>query len=111
MDPIGGGSFGGVDSKAERRAARERVARYHEESLASLISHVSTDLDRYRAGEIDAYEVDETIHHYHRATQELWKFCWGNSGGEHMLMIARIIDDPAYSLDPDWWERGAPRRR
>jgi hypothetical protein len=29
-----------------------------------------------RADEIDAYSADETIHHYHRAAAELWKFCF-----------------------------------
>jgi hypothetical protein len=68
-----------VGTKAERRAARALVAAYHEASLAELIEHVAADLDRYRAGHVDAYTIDETIHHYHRAAQELWKFCW--SGG------------------------------
>ena len=40
-------------------------------------------IDRYRAGEIDAYAVDETIHHYHRAAAELWKFCFARGGGAH----------------------------
>jgi hypothetical protein len=56
-----------VGTKAERRAARERVATYHEARLAELIEHITAALDRYRFGEIDAYAIDETIHHYHRA--------------------------------------------
>jgi hypothetical protein len=42
-------------------------------------------LDRYRTGEIDAYAIDETIHHYHRAARELWKFCWSGGGGTHIV--------------------------
>jgi hypothetical protein len=49
---------------AERRAARERVSAYHQSQLAELLTHVAAATDRYRAGEIDAYAVDETIHHY-----------------------------------------------
>jgi hypothetical protein len=54
-----------VGTKAERRAARERVSAYPQSQLAELLSHVAAAIDRYRAGEIDAYAVDETIHHYH----------------------------------------------
>src|ERR1700739_4390429 len=63
-------------TKAERRAARERVSAYHESQLAGLLGHVGAEIDRYRAGEIDAYAADETLHHYHRAAAELWKFCF-----------------------------------
>jgi hypothetical protein len=52
-------------TKAERRAARERVSAYHQSQLAELLSHVGAEIDRYRAGEIDAYAADETIHRYH----------------------------------------------
>ena len=53
--------------KADRRAASERVAAYHEARLGELIEYIAAAIDRYRAGEIDAY-IDETIHHYHRAS-------------------------------------------
>ncbi len=56
---------------AERRAAREQVSAYHQAQLAELLNHVAAAIDRYRVGEIDAYAVDETIHHYHRAAAQL----------------------------------------
>ncbi len=65
-----------VGTKAQRRAARDRVDTYHEARLGELVEHIAGDLDRYRTGEIDAYTLDETIHHYHRAARELWKFCF-----------------------------------
>ena len=71
-----------MGTKAERRAARERVSAYHQVELAGLLTHVVAAVDRYRAGEIDVCTVDETIHHYHRAAEPI-----------------------------DWWERAAPRRR
>jgi hypothetical protein len=40
-----------VGTKAERRAARERVAAYHEARLAELIAYIVAAVDRYRAGE------------------------------------------------------------
>jgi hypothetical protein len=54
-------------TKAERRAARERVSAYHESQLAGLLGQVGAEIDRYRAGEVDAYAADETIHHYARS--------------------------------------------
>jgi hypothetical protein len=64
---------------------------YHEARLGELIEYIAIAIDRYRAGEVDAYHVDETIHHYHRAARELW-----NSAGpvvvEHIEMISHVID-------------------
>ena len=95
-----------VGTKAERRAARERVAAYHEARLAELIEHITAAIDRYRTGEIDAYVVDETIHHYHRAARELWKFCWSGGGGTHIEIIAHLLDQMATEGETiNWWER------
>ena len=62
-------------TKAQRQAARHAVD-YHKGRLEELIDHVAAAIDVHRAGEIDAYAVDETLHHYQRAARELWKFCW-----------------------------------
>ena len=43
-----------VGTKAERRAAHERVSAYHQAQLAELLSHLGAAIDRYRGGEIDA---------------------------------------------------------
>jgi hypothetical protein len=101
-----------MGTKAERRAARERVSAYHQAQLAELLIHVAAAIDRYRDGEIDAYAVDETIHHYHRAAGELWKFCFARGGGSHAEFIAGLLDDmPANAETIDWWERATPRRQ
>ena len=93
-----------VGIKAERRAARERVSAYHQSQLAELLSHVAAAIDRYRAGEIDAYAVDETIHHYHRAAGNLWKFCFARGGGTHAEFIAGLLDRMTADAEPiDWW--------
>ena len=98
-------------TQAERRAARERVSTYHESQLAELLGHVGVEIDRYRAGEIDAYATDETIHHYHRAAAELWKFCFARGGGAHAEFIAGLLDRMTADAETiDWWERAAPRR-
>jgi hypothetical protein len=101
-----------VASKAERRAAREQVSAYHQAQLAELLSHVGTAIDRYRASEIDAHDVDETIHHYHHAAAELWKFCFTHSGGGHAEFIAGLLDRMTAGAEAtDWWERATPRQR
>lgn len=92
-----------MSTKSERRAARESVAAYHQEQLGELILHVERAIERFRSGEIDAFDVDEVMFQYSRAAKELWKFC--NLG--HVEIAARIIrDEPP----DDWWDRGAPRR-
>ena len=101
-----------MGTKAERRAARERVSACHQAQLAELLSHVAAAIDRYRDGEIDACTADETIHHYHRAAAELWKFCFSRSGGSHDEFIAGSLDRMAADAETiDWWERVTPRRR
>jgi thiamine pyrophosphate-dependent acetolactate synthase large subunit-like protein len=100
-----------VATKAERRAARERVSAYHQAQLAELLSHVGAAIDRYRTGEIDAYAVDETIHHYRRAAAELWKFCFARGGGAHAEFVADLLDRMTADAEAiDWWERATPRR-
>jgi hypothetical protein len=48
-----------VGSKRERHADRALVAAYHEPRLAELVEHVAEAVDRFRAGEHDAFAVDE----------------------------------------------------
>lgn len=93
-----------MSSKSERRAAVEVVAEYHEGRLAELLQRVGDGVDRFRAGELDAFEVDQVIFQYSRAAKELWKFC-NISVAE---FSAGLIRDGAAV---DWWERGAPRHR
>jgi hypothetical protein len=98
-------------TKAERHAARERVSAYHQAQLADLLSHVAAAIDRYRAGEIDAYAADETIYHYHRAAAELWKFCFARGGGAHAEFIVGLLDRMTADAETiDWWERATPQR-
>jgi len=108
-DPGSGTRAHAGPSKAERRAARAAVGAYHEAELARLIDHVREGLARYDAGEIDAFELDELIHHYKRATQKLWSFCTG--GGAHVDATARTLEWLRDQGElPDWWEQATPRR-
>jgi hypothetical protein len=98
------GSLESVSSKSERQAARALVADYHDAQLGALVDHVGEAVDRYRAGELDAFEVDRVLFQYSRAAKELWKFC----SNLQVEVAAALIGERAPS---DWWERGAPRER
>jgi len=58
-------------SKAERQADVALVISYHEARLADLLEQVQDGFGRYDAGELDAFELDELIHHYKRAARLL----------------------------------------
>ena len=92
-----------MSSKSERRAAREVVAAYHEAHLAELIQLVGEGVDRFRAGELNAFDADQIIFQYSRAAKELWKFC----NLPDVEFTAGVIHEHAPA---DWWGRGAPRR-
>jgi len=90
--------------KPESRAAREAVMTYHEAELSALIRRAGQAIDRFRAGELDAFETDQELFQYSRAAKELWKFC--NLGD--VMSTAQLI---AEQLSIDWWDRGAFNRR
>ena len=96
-------------AKADRRAACEFIADYHQTQLRSLLEHVRFGFAQLDRGEIDEFELDDLIHRYKRAAKELWKLC-GSSGAQweraaNTLKYLRERDD-----EPDWWEASAPTR-
>ena len=89
--------------KPERRATRDTVAAFHEASLTDLARHVCDAVDQLQGGTLDVAGLDQVIHQYHRASQELWKFC--------TLDDAEFTSDLiAHGAPINWWERGAPKR-
>jgi hypothetical protein len=97
-------NLGLVSGKSERRAARSVVADYHDAELGELVARVGEAIDRYRAGEVDALEVDRVLFQYSRAAKELWKFC-------NYLQVEVAASMIREQPPNDWWERGAPRQR
>jgi hypothetical protein len=80
------------------------VGEYHDAQLRKLVEHVANAIDRYRVGDLTAFEVDRIVFQYFRAAKELWKFC------DHPpveMAAAGIRERPP----SNWWERGAPRER
>jgi hypothetical protein len=95
--------------KADRRAARELIAAYHQSELRALLEHVRAGFAQLDAGEIDEFDLDDLIHHYKRSAAELWKFC-GSSGGQRQQAAHALAYLRENGEEPDWWESGAPRR-
>ncbi|WP_020385532.1 hypothetical protein [Kribbella catacumbae] len=99
-----------MSTKAERRAACQQVATYHEAQLAALVQRVAEAVDRHRGGELDAFEVDQVVYQYQRAARQLWTFC--QTTGSRAEFTAHIIRRMAEDSEAiDWWERGQPHRR
>ena len=92
-----------MSQKSDRRQAREAVAAYHEAKLAELLAHVAEAIDRFRSGELEAFDVDEVLFQYSRAAKELWKSC---NIGNVQVTAGQLHEGPPI----DWWERGAPKR-
>ncbi len=87
------------------------ITSYHEAQLGKLLEHVERGFERYRAGEINAFELDDLIHHYKRAARELWKFC-GDLRGSAARSTARALRQMAEAAEEiDWWTRGQPPNR
>jgi cob(I)alamin adenosyltransferase len=100
-----------ASSKEGRRVARALVATYHEAELAGLVEYVAEAIERYRTGELDVHDVDDVIHRYHNATQELWKFCFPGGSGAYAETVAATLEHlTAEGERPDWWA-AAERRR
>ena len=93
-----------MSAKSDREAAREAVAAYHETQLAALVERVGSAIDRFRGGQLNAFDVEQVLFHYSRAAKEFWKFC---NLGDTELAANIVRERPAV----DWWERGAPRKR
>lgn len=72
-------------------------------AIELLQQHVAESIDRFRCGELDAFDVDEVVFQYSRAAKELWKFC---NIGDVELTAGQLREGPPI----DWWERGTPRR-
>ena len=79
------------------------MAAHHEAKLAELLAHVAEAIDRFRSGELEAFDVDEVLFQYSRAAKELWKFC--------NIRDVQVAAGELHGAPPiDWWERGTPRR-
>jgi hypothetical protein len=99
-----------VNEKAKRRADSALLVTYHQAKLADLLEHVRAGFARYDAGEIDAFGLDEVIHHYQVAARDLWKFC--SVSGAHVETAVRTLELWRERGElPDWWQAAERSRR
>lgn len=96
--------------RSRRREAREVIGAYHEQQLRGLLENVREGFARLDAGEIDAFELDDLVHRYKRAANELWKFC-GSSGSQWLQAAKTLAYLRERGEEPDWWAASAPRQR
>jgi hypothetical protein len=99
-----------TNEKAKRRADQAVLATYHEAKPADLLGHVQAGFDRYDAGEIDAFGLDDLIHHYQLAAKELWKF-YAVSGGHVEIAVRTLELWEERGETPDWWQVAVRTRR
>lgn len=110
MDPAREKQRSATTPREQRRADLALVTSYHEAQLGKLLRRLQEGFRRYEAGGINAFELDELIHHYKRAARELWKFC-GDLSGSRVRSVARALEELGEDADLiDWWERGASKR-
>lgn len=80
------------------------VTEYDEVQFAERVARVAEALDRFRDGELNAFEVDHVLFQYSRAAKKLWKFC---NPGDVELTARQVHEAPPI----DWGDRGATRAR
>lgn len=98
------------NEKVKRRADWALLVAYHEAKLSDLLEHVREGFDRYDAGEIDAFALDDLIHRYQQAAKELWKFC-AVSGGHVQTAVGMLQLWRERGEEPDWWQSAERTRR
>jgi hypothetical protein len=60
-------------TKAQRRRIRELGALAYERELSEELAKLEAEFKRWRAGEIDAFQLSEAIHRFHQgASRELF---------------------------------------
>ena len=81
----------------------------HEARLADPIEHIVDELDRYRAGGVDAHPVEETIHQCDRAAEELGKAA-GMAAPRIEIAVMTLSQLTENGQTLDWWQRVASRK-
>ncbi len=78
-------------SKRTERKLRELAALAHERALASALGDLSAELEHWRDGAIDAFELNDKIHEFHNKTgRTIYSFY---AGAEPRLVVAAAVRD------------------
>ena len=61
-------------TKKQRKQIGELLELAYMRELSKALGKLETDFSRWRAGEIDAFELDEQIHEHHQgSSRKIWK--------------------------------------
>ncbi len=71
----GSAVMSGREEKAAKKAARERLAWYHDAEARRLALRLEEALVAYRREEIDVFQLDDVVAQYRRARRQLDYFC------------------------------------
>jgi hypothetical protein len=72
-------------TKNEKRVLRKLLAEAHRRELTQALERLYGEFRRWESGDIDSFELDETIHHYH---QNDARIIWSRyNGGLPLLMV------------------------
>ena len=98
-------------TKSQRKQVRELIDLAHSRELSDALTSLEGEFRRWRAEEINAFELDELIHEHHQgASRKIWKRYSSTShweialpGALHLGTLTRE-DFPA-----DLWDEIGPR--
>lgn len=62
-----------MNEKTKRKVTRELVGKAYDRELSEALNVLATQVDRWRAKEIDAFELNDAIHRHHNGiSRDLW---------------------------------------
>jgi hypothetical protein len=106
-------------TKAQRRQLRELAGLAYERELGAAIEVLRQDIERCRAGQLNAFQVNELIHKYHDGVaRKLWKLyamggnfeCNVYSAIARGILLESEIDSGLLEYAKPWIERLRPGR-
>ncbi len=72
-------------TKSEKRVLRKLIAEAHKRELTQALERLCAEFRHWESGDIDSFELDERIHHYH---QNDARIIWSRyNGGLPLLMV------------------------
>ena len=83
-------------SKVEKKTVLELLAEAHEAELGQELVTVEQALQEWRAGKISAGHVNETIHRFHKESQEIFKTY---NYAEPLIALAHAVANGFMSLE------------
>jgi hypothetical protein len=85
-------------TKGEKRILRKLLAEAHRRELAQALEHLYGEFRQWESGEIDSFELDERIHHYH---QNDARIIWSryNGGLPPLMVLAGTVQSGVMTLE------------